>query len=165
MIRYATLPSPLGPLRLTADDEALHAVEFIDDVQQQTTPPQGRLDSNAVLERAAEQLGEYFDGRRRDFDLPLRPQGTPFQRRVWDALLGIPFGVTVSYGEIAARIGAPNAMRAVGAANGRNPIAVIIPCHRVIGSNGTLTGYGGGLPRKVKLLRLEGAWTQALPLG
>jgi methylated-DNA-[protein]-cysteine S-methyltransferase len=108
-----------------------------------------------VLSAAAVQLGEYFAGRRKEFEVPLAPQGTPFQRAVWSELLRIPFGETVSYGEIAARIARPRAVRAVGAANGRNPIALIVPCHRVIGSDGTLTGYGGGLPTKRWLLAHE----------
>jgi methylated-DNA-[protein]-cysteine S-methyltransferase len=102
------------------------------------------------------QLREYFEGRRRSFTVPLAPQGTPFQLAVWNALLEVPYGDTVSYGQIAERIGKPSAVRAVGAANGANPIPVIIPCHRVIGSNGSLTGYGGGIERKQWLLALEG---------
>lgn len=102
------------------------------------------------------QLGEYFTGGRRTFDIPLAPRGTSFQRAVWNALLAIPYGATVSYGELAFRIGKPSAVRAVGAANGANPIPVIIPCHRVIGANGSLTGYGGGIERKQWLLALEG---------
>lgn len=106
---------------------------------------------NAVIK----QLDEYFDGKRQDFDLPLRPAGTEFQRQVWQALQQIPFGETWSYGELAKHVGTPNAYRAVGAANGINPIPVIIPCHRVIGSNGKLTGFGGGLEAKAFLLNLE----------
>jgi methylated-DNA-[protein]-cysteine S-methyltransferase len=105
----------------------------------------------------ATQLKEYFDGRRRVFELPLAPEGTPFQLRVWNALLEIPYGETISYGELAARIGDRSASRAVGLANGSNPLPIVIPCHRVIGSNGKLTGYGGGLPIKERLLALEGA--------
>ena len=106
---------------------------------------------NAVIK----QLDEYFDGKRQDFDLPLRPAGTEFQRQVWQALQQIPYGETWSYGELAKHVGTPNAYRAVGAANGINPIPVIIPCHRVIGSNGKLTGFGGGLEAKAFLLNLE----------
>jgi methylated-DNA-[protein]-cysteine S-methyltransferase len=105
----------------------------------------------------ATQLKEYFEGRRREFELPLAPEGTPFQLRVWNALLEIPYGETISYGELAARIGDRSASRAVGLANGSNPLPIVIPCHRVIGSNGKLTGYGGGLPIKERLLALEGA--------
>lgn len=108
-----------------------------------------------MLARAAAQLAAYFAGERRDFDLPLAPQGTPFQQRVWDALLAIPYGAVRSYGDVARAIGRPAASRAVGAANGRNPIAIIVPCHRVIGASGQLTGYGGGLPTKRWLLEHE----------
>jgi methylated-DNA-[protein]-cysteine S-methyltransferase len=108
-----------------------------------------------VVRAASDELSEYFDGRRQRFTVPVRPEGTPFQRRVWDELCLIPYGTTISYGELARRIGRPRAMRAVGLANGANPIAIIVPCHRVIGSNGRLTGYGGGLPTKERLLALE----------
>src|SRR6202012_510460 len=110
-----------------------------------------------LLAQARAQIEEYFAGTRRDFDLPLAPRGTAFQRSVWHALATIPFGVTTTYGEIAAAVGRPTASRAVGAANGQNPIAIVIPCHRVIGANGTLTGYGGGLPTKEWLVRHERA--------
>ncbi|HEY4245077.1 MAG TPA: methylated-DNA--[protein]-cysteine S-methyltransferase [Kofleriaceae bacterium] len=108
-----------------------------------------------LLARAATQMAEYFAGKRTEFDLPMSPRGTDFQRRVWAQLAKIPFGVTWSYGEVAARIGRPAASRAVGAANGQNPLAILLPCHRVIGSNGSLTGYGGGLPLKKWLLAHE----------
>jgi methylated-DNA-[protein]-cysteine S-methyltransferase len=107
------------------------------------------------LDEVVSQLEEYFEGKRRAFDLPLAPQGTPFQQRVWRALLDIPYGETISYGELASRIGNKAASRAVGLANGSNPLPIVIPCHRVIGSNGKLTGYGGGLPIKQQLLALE----------
>jgi methylated-DNA-[protein]-cysteine S-methyltransferase len=110
-----------------------------------------------MLRVAADQLAAYFAGERTDFDLPLSPSGTPFQLSVWRALLSIPYGETISYRELARRIGNAKAVRAVGAANGRNPIPIIVPCHRVIGADGSLTGYGGGLPRKRLLLELEGA--------
>jgi len=118
--------------------------------------PDWRWDE-APFKAAIAQLHEYFDRRRTVFDLPLAPVGTPFQQRVWTALLDIPHGVTISYGELATRLGDPKASRAVGLANGRNPISIVIPCHRVIGANGNLTGYGGGLDRKEWLLRHEGA--------
>ena len=102
------------------------------------------------------ELGEYFDGNRKAFDVPLDPQGTEFQQQVWQALLEIPYGQMASYAEVASAINKPKAVRAVGAANGRNPISILVPCHRVIGSNGSLTGYAGGLPRKQWLLQLEG---------
>jgi methylated-DNA-[protein]-cysteine S-methyltransferase len=110
-----------------------------------------------VLAQTVRQLEEYFAGTRRDFDLELAPHGTAFQLAVWDALLAIPYGETTSYGEIARGVGRPNAVRAVGQANGRNPIAIVVPCHRVIGSDHSLTGYGGGIDRKRFLLGLEGA--------
>ena len=112
-------------------------------------------DNNRVRERAEKQLAEYFQGKRREFDLQLSPEGTDFQKSVWKGLSKIDYGKTISYGEQARRIGNPKAMRAVGGANGKNPIAIIIPCHRVIGSNGTLTGFGGGLNAKTFLLNLE----------
>ena len=152
-----TIDSPLGPLRLYARGDELAALLLPGDM----VVPTNTRDSD-VLAVAAGQLREYFAGHRRDFDLPLAPHGTGFQQRVWTALLAIPFGQTRSYGQVAAAIGRPAASRAVGAANGRNPIAIIVPCHRVIGSSGQLTGYGGGLPAKRWLLAHEGAAT--LPL-
>lgn len=122
----------------------------------------GRRGHAVVLERARDQLREYFDGRRRTFDLPLELAGTPFQREVWQALLAIPFGATSTYGEIAARIGRPRAVRAVGGAIGRNPVSIVVPCHRVVGSDGSLTGFGGGLPRKRALLGIEGVLPSSL---
>ena len=114
-----------------------------------------RQDDLPILMEAARQLEEFFNRERRDFDLPISPSGTDFQMKVWKELCNIPYGETISYGELARRIGNPNASRAVGLANGANPISIIVPCHRVIGANGKLTGYGGGLPRKEKLLALE----------
>jgi methylated-DNA-[protein]-cysteine S-methyltransferase len=108
-----------------------------------------------VLAAARTQLAEYFDGRRSDFDLPLAPRGTPFQQAVWQALLAVPFGATSTYGAIAAAIRRPKAVRAVGAAVGANPIGIVVPCHRVVGADGSLTGYAGGLDRKARLLALE----------
>ena len=142
-----TIPSPVGPLALTVDDDgALTRVGF----------GAGDVSDDARFDRVVTQLTEYFAGRRTDFDLDLRPDGgSPFERRVWAALLEIPYGETASYGEIAARIGHPGKARAVGRANGRNPIAIVCPCHRVIGSDGSLTGYGGGLDNKRILLDLE----------
>lgn len=110
----------------------------------------------AVLAQAQAQLEEYFQGSRKSFDLPLDLVGTPFQREVWQALLAIPFGATSTYGEVARRCGRPRAVRAVGGAIGRNPVSIVVPCHRVVGSDGSLTGFGGGLPRKRALLRIEG---------
>lgn len=153
-----TIPSPIGPLRLDAHGDELTALYLPNADVPGATPTR----TSDVLALAADQVREYFAGHRRDFDIPLRPHGTGFQQIVWRALCGIPFGVTRSYGELAAAIGRPSASRAVGAANGRNPIAIIVPCHRVIGANGTLTGYGGGLDVKRWLLGHEGAAT--LPL-
>ncbi|MCY1435576.1 Methylated-DNA--protein-cysteine methyltransferase [compost metagenome] len=129
----------------------------MDAAEAYTLPPDWS-EATEQLDEVVRQLDEYFAGKRQTFDLPLAPRGTQFQREVWQALLEIPFGRTTCYAELAERIGRPKAMRAVGAANGANPIAVIIPCHRVIGRDGSLTGYGGGLERKELLLRLEGAW-------
>ena len=153
-----TIPSPLGPLRLRARGDELAALHLPNDTAVPDEP--GR--TSDVLALAADELREYFAGHRRTFTVPLRPEGTGFQQLVWRALLAIPFGVTCSYGHIAASIGRPSASRAVGAANGRNPIAIIVPCHRVIGASGHLTGYGGGMDAKRWLLAHEGAAT--LPL-
>jgi methylated-DNA-[protein]-cysteine S-methyltransferase len=150
-----TMSSPVGALCLCAEDDRLVGLHLPD--RPAPALPPGR---SAVLERTCAQLAEYFAGERRDFDLPLAPHGTAFQVAVWRALADIPFGVTCSYGELARVVGRPSASRAVGAANGRNPIAIILPCHRVIGSNGELTGYGGGLPMKRWLLDHERACVQ-----
>jgi methylated-DNA-[protein]-cysteine S-methyltransferase len=150
-----TIPSPVGPLALTVDDDgALTRIGF----------GAGDVSDDPRFDRVVNQLAAYFAGRRTDFDLDLRPDGgSPFERRVWAELLEIPYGETASYGEIAARIGHPGKARAVGRANGRNPIAIVCPCHRVIGSDGSLTGYGGGLENKRTLLDLEaGALTLAM---
>lgn len=152
-----TLPfeSPVGRLLLVAGGEALVAIDLpgaeLAGRRGPVTP------GHPVLARAAAQLAEYFAGRRRAFDLPLAPAGTPFQRAVWSALAAIPFGETCSYAELARAVGRPRAVRAVGAANGRNPLPIVLPCHRVIGSDGSLTGYAGGLGMKRRLLALEGA--------
>ena len=151
-MRYSTLTTPIGELLLTADDDgALTGVNL----PNRHPDPVGWERDDELLADARRQLTEYFAGERTTFDLPLRPAGAPFQLRVWEALLRIPYGETVSYGEIAREIGHPTASRAVGAANGRNPIAIVVPCHRVIGANGSLTGYGGGLECKRALLDLE----------
>ena len=153
-MRFTTVDSPVGPLRLVADERGLRRLEFREGRSFEPPPDDWREDARALVP-VVRQLDEYFAGRRKVFDLDLSPEGTEFQRRVWERLLEIPYGETISYGTLALRVGNPNASRAVGLANGRNPIAIIIPCHRVIGSNGTLTGYGGGLPTKQKLLELE----------
>ena len=153
---YTVMPSPVGPLRLVATDEGLAAILWHND-----RPGRVRLDVEAeddahpVLVEARRQLGEYFSGGRKTFALKLDCVGTPFQQKVWNALLTIPFGETRSYGEIAQQIGNPKAVRAVGAANGRNPLSIVAPCHRVIGATGKLTGFAGGLETKAYLLELE----------
>ncbi len=144
--------SPLGPLTLISNGAALTDLQFENPRHPYEPAPSG---VDAVLDRARQQLDAYFAGALRTFDLPLAPQGTPFQKRVWAALAVIPYGRTMSYGALAAAIGNANAMRAVGLANGRNPITIIVPCHRVIGADGSLTGYGGGMERKRRLLDLE----------
>jgi methylated-DNA-[protein]-cysteine S-methyltransferase len=144
--------SPVGPLTLVSNGAALTRLEF--ENPRYPTPPQPP-GADKIIDKARRELDAYFAGKLRAFSVALAPQGTPFQKRVWDALLTIPYGKTRSYGQQAAAIGAPNASRAVGLANGRNPIAIIIPCHRVIGANGSLTGYGGGMARKKLLLDLE----------
>jgi len=153
---HAVVPSPIGPLTLVCADGALTGLHM--DAERPRPPVESfgaRDESVPLFVEAARQLSAYFAGRLIDFDLPVRLHGTPFQRRVWAALADIPYGETVSYGELAAQIGQPTAARAVGLANGRNPVAVIVPCHRVVGSTGSLVGYGGGLDRKRYLLRLE----------
>jgi methylated-DNA-[protein]-cysteine S-methyltransferase len=153
------MASPIGRLELVEAGGALVAIHF--DAPADGSPQHERGGS-AVLAEAHRQLSEYFAGDRREFDLPLRPAGTEFQRRVWGVLATVPFGTTTTYGTIAARLGLPpGASRAVGSANGANPLPVVLPCHRVIGSDGTLTGYAGGLERKALLLRLEGVATEA----
>ena len=154
---WTTIPSPVGDLRLVADDAALVAVDFEPfDAPVDGRPLGERADDHPVLAEAARQLAAYFAGERTDFDLPLDPAGTAYQQRVWEALRGIGYGETVSYSDVARRIGqTAAASRAVGLANGRNPIPIIVPCHRVVGANGTLTGYAGGTDRKRTLLDLE----------
>jgi methylated-DNA-[protein]-cysteine S-methyltransferase len=151
-----TLDSPIGELTLVSDGEALTGL-YMTEQRHRPELPTAPAGDDPVLAETRRQLAEYFSGARREFDLPLRPAGTQFQQTVWAALREIPYGETAGYGELAARIGRPGAARAVGLANGRNPIAIVVPCHRVIGSGGSLTGYGGGLERKRYLLSLEGA--------
>jgi methylated-DNA-[protein]-cysteine S-methyltransferase len=154
------IASPIGPLRLVADDRALLAVHFPNHPDGALLRPAAAANDAAprahpILREAARQLAEYFAGTRRDFDLPLATGGTAFQKEVWRGLRDIPYAATWSYGELATRVGNPNASRAVGAANGMNPIPIIVPCHRVIGANGSLTGFGGGEPTKRWLLDHE----------
>ena len=169
---FTTMPSPAGMLTLKASEKGLVAVQW----GEAATASEGKRGNStksiacesgqsraqeagsraaAILAKTQAQLEEYFAGKRRDFDLPLDVRGTEFQKRVWEQLRRIPFGKTASYGDIARRIGSVNACRAVGAANGRNPISIIVPCHRVIGANGALTGFGGGLEAKAFLLEHE----------
>lgn len=147
-----TVDSPVGVLTLVAHDGVLAGLYMSD---QRHAPSIDAVTDEAGFEAVTEQLAAYFRGELTRFDLPLAPVGTPWQRRVWAGLCEIPYGETISYGELARRIGSPGAARAVGLANGRNPIGIIVPCHRVIGADGRLTGYGGGLPRKELLLALE----------
>lgn len=144
--------SPFGKLKLTASPEALVAISFRPD---STTYLDSALIRNKILRLATLQLSEYFTGQRQRFDIPLAPVGTIFQQQVWQALLSIPYGSTASYKEIAKKIGNPKAYRAIGGANNKNPLPIVIPCHRIIGSNGCLTGYAGGLTIKKFLLELE----------
>lgn len=151
---YATIDSPIGQLLILGDSDAVCGLYMNGDGEYDDRKV-GLTEDPAVFADALSQLADYFAGRRTDFDLNLAPRGTEFQRAVWQALLEIPYGQTRSYGQIAAAIGRPGAARAVGGANNRNPIAVIVPCHRVIGASGALVGYGGGLPRKTWLLDHE----------
>ncbi len=153
-IWYTHMPSPVGRLLLACSDAGLKCISFPDG-KGARQPEAGWQADGSPLREVIHQLEEYFSGRLRRFDLVLEPEGSPFQRTVWKALCDIPYGATASYGEIAHRVGKPKAVRAVGGANGRNPIPIVIPCHRVIGSNGRLTGYGGGLPVKEFLLAME----------
>jgi methylated-DNA-[protein]-cysteine S-methyltransferase len=153
-IFYTRIESPIGPLLLAADHTGLRQILFVHGRHSVKPDPSWQEDPTP-MKKAIDQLHSYFAGELEAFDLPLAPEGTPFQQSVWRNLCEIPFGKTISYGELAQRIGNPKASRAVGLANGSNPIPIVIPCHRVIGSNGKLTGYGGGLPIKEKLLALE----------
>jgi methylated-DNA-[protein]-cysteine S-methyltransferase len=153
-MRYTILDSPLGGLLLVGEGGVLRNL-FMVDGRTPVAPRREWVEDSAAFEAVRDQLAEYFAGKRTAFDLPLDLGGTSFQRRVWSALREIPYGETISYGELAQRIDSPRAVRAVGLANGQNPIGVIVPCHRVIGANGSLTGYGGGLENKRRLLDLE----------
>lgn len=151
---YTTITSPLGEILLARNDHGLTHLNFQEGTHPLLVDPAWRQERDAFREATA-QLDAYFAGELREFSLPLAPQGTPFQLAVWQALQTIPYGRTLTYSQLAQQIGKPKAVRAVGAANGRNPIPLIIPCHRVIGADGSLTGYGGGLPIKEALLNLE----------
>lgn len=157
-LHYTTVDSPLGPVLVAADAAGLRHIAFQRGTRAVQPPPEWQPDDGPAcppLAEAVRQLHAYFAGDLRTFDLPLAPRGTPFQQRVWEALCTIPYGETISYGQLAGRIGRPTASRAVGAANGRNPLPIVVPCHRVIGSSGELTGFGGGLHLKEGLLALE----------
>jgi methylated-DNA-[protein]-cysteine S-methyltransferase len=157
MTCYTVIGSSIGKLTLAAEDRRLTAILFARrDGSADVDAYWRRDDADPVLQRAREQLEAYFGGQRTSFDLPLAPAGTEFQRSVWDALLKVPFGVTSTYGALAALLGRPTGARAVGAAVGANPIPIVIPCHRIIGKDGSLTGFAGGLERKSILLKLEG---------
>ena len=161
MMIFRHVDSPVGLLMIASDEAGLRHIEFgrpRHPIRMHGDWKQGDSD---VLQATEAQLVEYFDGSRREFELPLAPQGTPFQLQVWEELERIPFGATISYAQLAQRVGNPAGTRAVGAANGRNPLPIVLPCHRVIGADGTMTGFGGGVPTKEFLLRLEGA----LPAG
>lgn len=150
MMNYISLlHTPADTLRICANDEGITEIKFTQ--ERHTEKP------NVHTEQAKRQLSEYFQGSRKNFNLKLSPDGTAFQKKVWNELCQIPYGDTISYGQLAQRIANPKAVRAVGGANGKNPISIVVPCHRVIGNNGTLTGYAGGLRRKSILLELEGA--------
>jgi len=155
-IQYDLVPSPLGTMLLVASGDALTGIHFEGERYQ---PAIGaawtRTANHPLLRAAAAQLDEYFAGRRTRFLLPLAPVGTPFQRAVWKAIAAVPFGATIAYRELAARVGRPGSIRAAGTATGRNPWTIVVPCHRIVGANGALTGYAGGLERKQALLALE----------
>lgn len=154
---FTTMPSPVGMLTLVASGEGLAAILWENDRPGRVPLHDMQEDKNhPLLVEAARQLDDYFAGRRREFSLPLDFHGTAFQKKVWGALLTIPFGETRSYAQIAQQINSPKAVRAVGAANGKNPISIVAPCHRVIGANGDLTGFAGGIDAKTLLLSLEG---------
>ncbi len=156
MIYTDYLNTPIGVITIQASAQGISRVDF-------SVPEDEPVHRSELTDRCKQQLKEYFSGKRRIFDLPLDQQGTPFQRTVWDCLVQIPFGQVVSYADIADRADNRKAVRAVGAANGKNPIGIIVPCHRVIGSNGTLTGYAGGVERKAWLLTHEGAEFKSQP--
>jgi len=163
---YDTFQSPQGGMLLLANDEGLAGVFFA----RQKHHPEEQADwkknpGHRILRQAKRELAEYFAGKRKHFDVALAPEGTPFQRSVWKAISAVGFGVTISYGELARRAGHPGSARAAGAATGRNPLGIIVPCHRIMGSDGSLTGYAGGLARKRALLALERVDQDLLPLS
>lgn len=157
-MKYSYVESPIGRMLVTRDERGITGLDLPNSRQPRRVRAEWERDDTA-FDDVRTQLAEYFAGERREFDLPLHMIGAAFQRRVWEALCAIPYGETTSYGKIAAAIGEPGSARAVGAANGQNPVPIIVPCHRVIGADGSLTGYGGGLPTKRWLLEHEGAQT------
>jgi methylated-DNA-[protein]-cysteine S-methyltransferase len=158
MTRFARFRTPLGTVVAIAAGGALTGLHFEGGRHAPAIAPEWREDPYASpLRECAEQLADYFSGRRQCFDLPVAPRGTPFQERVWREIAKVPFGETVTYAELASRAGAPGSARAAGAATGRNPLAIVVPCHRIVATGGALTGYAGGLARKASLLALEGA--------
>ncbi len=163
MTHYSTLDSPIGPLLLVGDGASLTGL-YMELHTRGPVVQSGWRRDDAALAEPRTQLAAYFSGELERFELELRPRGTEFQRRVWDALRAIPFGQTTTYGALAREIGCPNACRAVGRANGRNPVSIVVPCHRVVGAGGSLTGYGGGIERKRWLLEHERAAAQ-MPLA
>ena len=154
-MNYTYLETPIGTLLIAGDEKAVRRIDFPKEGKARAAQADWTESKRGPVGDAVKQLREYFAGKRAAFDLPLAPEGTEFQMTVWRNLQDIPYGETISYGELAKRVGNPKASRAVGAANGQNPIPIVIPCHRVIGANGKLTGFGGGLPTKEKLLALE----------
>jgi len=163
MIRYARFESPLGPVLAIADTDGITHIDFVGAKYERRVEPDWIEDPRAsALAACGRQLAEYFSGARTAFDLPLAPRGSDFQQRVWREIARVPYGETISYGELAKRAGAPGQARAAGAATGRNPVGVVIPCHRIVGADGSLTGYAGGLERKRGLLELEGALQKSL---
>ena len=163
MTRYARFESPLGPVVAIAEDDGLTHIDFVGAKYERSIAPGWIEDPEApALAACRAQLAEYFAGKRTGFDLPLAPRGSTFQQRVWDEIARVPYGETITYGELAKRAGAPGQARAAGAATGRNPLGVVVPCHRIVGADGSLTGYAGGLERKRGLLELEGAIQRSL---
>ncbi len=154
-MRYSYLDTPIGRLLIAGDEDAVRRIDFPKDGKPGRPEAGWEESERGTVGETIRQLRQYFEGERSEFELPLAPAGTQFQKAVWDRLREIPYGETISYGELAKRVGNPKASRAVGAANGQNPIPIVIPCHRVIGANGKLTGFGGGLPVKEALLALE----------
>lgn len=165
-LAHKPMPSPVGELKLVASDKGLVAILWPNDSPRRVPLDETILDKNhPILVETESQLHEYFAGRRKRFTVPLDLRGTPFQRNVWNLLLAIPYGETRSYAQLANQLGNARATRAVGAANGRNPVSIIVPCHRVIGSSGTLTGFAGGLAVKAQLLEMERGGRRQLSLS